>query len=71
MKLYLKIYFSPEGASPMDTIIIAEKAGFSPYIGDFDFVVDYDTLDEYKEITKKIHEMLKGTKTIYKVSTRN
>ena len=71
MKLYLKIYFSSEGKSAMDVIKIGEKAGFSPYVGDFDFVVDYETLEEYGEIIKKIHKMLKGTKTMYKVSTKN
>jgi hypothetical protein len=71
MKLYLKIYFSSEGATIMDVISIAEKLGFSPYVGDFDFVLDFDTPEEYAEITQKLHEMLKGTKTMYKVSTRN
>ncbi|MCK5309842.1 MAG: hypothetical protein KAJ33_08325 [Thermoplasmata archaeon] len=71
MKLYLKIYFSAMGATPMDVIKIAEKVGFSPYVGDFDFVLDYETLDEFEEITNKLHAMLKGTKTMYKVSTRN
>ena len=55
----------------MDVIKMGEKAGFSPYVGDFDFVVDYETLEEYEEIIKKIHKMLKGTKTMYKVSTKN
>jgi len=34
-------------------------------------VVDYETLEEYEVIIKKIHKMLKGTKSMYKVSTRN
>ena len=71
MKLYLKIYFSSEGKSAIDIIKIAEKVGFNPYVGDFDFVLKYDTIEEYEEIIKKLHKMLKGTKTMYKVSTRN
>ena len=71
MKLYLKIYFSSEGKSAIDIIKIAEKAGFSPYVGDFDFVMDYETMEEYEVIIKKLHKMLKGTKTMYKVSTKN
>ena len=71
MKLYLKIYFSSEGKSAMDVIKLAEKIGFSPYVGDFDFVVNYDTMDEYEDIIIRLHKMLKGTKTMYKVSTRN
>ncbi len=54
----------------MEVIKIAEKVGFSPYVGDFDFVLDFDTPEEYEEITDKLHRMLKGTKTMYKVSTR-
>lgn len=71
MKLYLKIYFSSEGKSIMDVIKMAEKVGFSPYVGDFDFVLDYETIEEFEDITSKLHKTLKGTKTMYKVSTRN
>lgn len=70
MKLYLKIYFSSEGATIMDIIKIAEEVGFAPYVGDFDFVLDFETPEEYAEVTEKLHEMLKGTMTMYKVSTR-
>ena len=70
MKLYLKIYFSSEGASIMDVIKMTEEVGFSPYVGDFDFVLDYDTIEEFEEITNKLHKTLEGTKTMYKVSTR-
>ena len=70
MKLYLKIYFSSEGASTMEVIKIAEQVGFTPYVGDFDFVLDFETPEEYAEITEKLHKMLRGTKTMYKVSTR-
>ena len=55
----------------MDIIKIAEEVGFSPYVGDFDFVLDFETPEEYAEITERLHEMLKGTKTMYKVSTRS
>ncbi|MBA3044761.1 MAG: hypothetical protein FP824_00955 [Euryarchaeota archaeon] len=71
MKLYLKIYFSSEGKSIMDVIKLAEKLGFEPDVGDDDFVIGFETPEEYAEITEKIHKMLKGTKTMYKVSTRN
>jgi hypothetical protein len=70
MKLYLKLYFSSEGASVNDIIQIAEKMGFSPYVGDYDFVVDFESPEEYGEIVEKVHKMLRGTKTMYKVTTR-
>ncbi|MDO9537207.1 MAG: hypothetical protein Q7J68_02690 [Thermoplasmata archaeon] len=69
MKLYLKIYFNSEGASTMDVITIAEKVGFEPHVGDYDFVIDFESPEEYSEIMGKLHTMLKGTKTMYKVST--
>ena len=69
MKLYLKMYFSSEGKSIMDVIKLAEKLGFGPHVGDYDFVIDFETPEQYGEITEKLHKMLKGTKTMYKVST--
>lgn len=70
MKLYLKLFINSEGASTLDIIKIAEDMGFSPYVGDFDFVIDFDSPEEYGEILQKLHEMLKGTKTMYTVTTR-
>jgi len=69
MKLYLKIYFSSQGASPMEVINIAESLGFGPNVGDYDFVIDFESPEEYAQITDKLHKMLKGTKAMYKVST--
>jgi hypothetical protein len=69
MKLYLKIYFSSEGASTMEIIKRAEKEGFGPTVGDYDFVIDIDSPEEYTDVTEKIHKMLKGTKCMYKVTT--
>ena len=71
MKLYLKLYFNSEGASTMDVINIAEKVGFSPAVGEYDFAIDFESPEEYGDITNKLHKMLKGTKTMYKVTTRN
>jgi hypothetical protein len=70
MKLYLKLYFNSEGKSTMNVIAIAEKVGFSPNVGDYDFVIDFETPEEYAEIMEKLHKMLKGTKCLYKVTTR-
>jgi len=71
MKLYLKVYFSSEGKSIMDVIKMAEKLGFEPDVGDYDFVIGFETPEEYTQITEKIHKMLKGSKTMYKVTTRS
>ncbi len=70
MKLYLKLYINSQGASTLDIIKIAERMGFSPYVGDHDFVIDFETPEEYGEILENLHKMLKGTKALYTVSTR-
>ena len=70
MKVYLKIFINSEGASVLDIIKIAEDMGFAPYVGDHDFVMDFNTPEEYGEILQKLHSMLKGTKATYTVSTR-
>lgn len=70
MKLFLKLYFSSEGASALDLIRKIEEMGFSPYVGDYDLVIGFSTPEEYGEIITKLHKMLKGTKTLYRVMTR-
>ncbi len=70
MKVYLKIFINSDGSSVLDIIKIAEEMGFAPYVGDYDFVMDFATPEEYGEILQKLHSMLKGTKAIYTVSTR-
>lgn len=69
MKLYVTIYFSSGGASPMEIISNAEKLGFGPTPGDYDLEIDFDSPEQYAEITEKLHKMLKGTKAMYKVTT--
>ncbi len=70
MKVYLKLFINSEGSSALDIIKIAEEMGFSPYVGDYDFVMDFDTPEEYGEILQNLHSMLKGTKSMYTVSTK-
>lgn len=70
MKLYLKIFINSQGASTLDIIKIAEGMGFSPSVGDHDFVIGFETPEEYGEILENLHKMLKGTKALYTVSTR-
>ena len=70
MKLYLKIYINSQGASVLEVIKIAEEMGFSPYVGDHDFVIDFETPEEYGELLTQLHEMLKETKAFYTVTTR-
>jgi hypothetical protein len=70
MKLYLKLYFSSEGASALDIIQKIEKMGFSPNVGEYDLVIDFTTPEEYGEIITSLHDMLKGSNTMYRVMTK-
>ena len=71
MKIYLKLFFSSEGASTLDIIKSARKAGFRPTVGYYDFVIDFQKPSEYEHIIERLHKMLKGTKTLYTVMTRD
>jgi len=70
MKLYLKLYINSDGASTVEIIKIAEENGFSPCVGEDDFVIDFQTPEDYGETLENIHNMLKGTGALYTVSTR-
>lgn len=70
MKVYLKLFMSSEGSSVLEIIKIAEEMGFAPYVGDYDFVMNFETPEEYGQILQNLHSMLKGTKTMYTVSTK-
>lgn len=70
MKLYLKMFINTEGASTLEIIKFAEEMGFSPAVGDSDFVIDFETPEEYGEILERIHTIFKGTKALYTVTTR-
>ncbi len=44
--------------------------GFEPVVGDYDFTKNFQSPEEYGEIVEKLHEILKGTGTFYRLSTR-
>jgi hypothetical protein len=70
MKLYLKLYFNSDGMPTLEIIKRARKMGFRPSVGYYDFMIDFDTPDQYTRILGELHEMLKGTKALYTVMTR-
>ncbi len=70
MKLYVKIYFNPEGDDPISVVKKMKDLGFSPVVGMYDFVKEFDLPEEYPQIVRELHEALKGTKVMYTVQTR-
>ena len=70
MRLYLKLFFNSEGTSTLETIKKARKMGFTPCVGYYDFVIGFDSPEEYRQILEDLHGMLKGTMALYTVMTR-
>jgi hypothetical protein len=70
VKLYLKLYFNSAGTSALEVIKKARKMGFRPTVGYYDFVIDFDTPEDYAEMLDALHKMLKGSGALYTVMTR-
>jgi hypothetical protein len=70
MKLYVKFYFTSEGSSPLEIIRMLRKLGFVPEVGDHDAVIKFEDPEEYTKIVEKLHELLKGMKVNYTLTTK-
>lgn len=70
MKLYVKIYFDPEGEDPISIVKKLKDLGFDPVVGLYDFVKEFDEPEEYPKIVKELHSALKGTGAKYTLQTR-
>jgi hypothetical protein len=70
MRLYLKLYFNSDGTPTLELIKRARKMGFRPSVGYYDFMINFDTPEQYTKILEDLHNMLKGTKALYTVMTR-
>lgn len=71
MRLYVKFFFSSEGASPLDVIQRAKEAGLGPEIGDFDASIHFANPERYSEIVLGLNAALKGTGTKYTLTTKD
>ncbi|MFP4000471.1 MAG: hypothetical protein ACOCTN_04435 [Candidatus Natronoplasma sp.] len=70
MRLYIELYFSSEGATPLKTLDLMKELGFDPVVGEYDFAIDYETPEEYQQILKDLTDVLEGTKVRYRLTTR-
>ena len=72
MKTYLTIWFSSEGAGPMEVVQRLGGMGFKPMKGQYDHVYDWKRevdLEEALRLGNAVHETLKGLKVLYKMET--
>ena len=70
MKLYVKLYFSSESISPLEIVKSIKELGFRPVVGDYDFMAEFETPEEYGVLVESLHETLAGTSTTYRLTTR-
>ncbi len=54
----------------MNVIKRLKDLNFSPVVGEYDFVKEYNTTEEYAEIVKELYDALKGTGVRYRLITR-
>jgi hypothetical protein len=72
MKTYLTVMFSSEGTTPSKVNDILMSMGFQPITGNYDYVYDWGTKANIKEIIwfgDKVHAALKGCKVLFKLET--
>ncbi len=72
MKTYLTMMFSTEGTKPSQVVDLLSNIGFKPTTGNYDFVYEWDshtTVNEVVFFADKVHEVLRGTKTTFRLET--
>jgi hypothetical protein len=65
MKVFIKLFFSPDGPSPLEILPKVKDLGFKPVFGNYDLVRDVEDINEYMNLVKELHESLRGTKVMY------
>jgi hypothetical protein len=72
VKTYLTIWFSSEGAGPIEVVERLRSLGFKPLRGYHDHIYDWNRkveLEDILQLADKIHETLKGLHVLYKTET--
>ena len=72
VKTYLTLWFSSEGASPVEVVQRLRSLGFTAQRGYHDHVYEWGrkvNLDEVLQIANSVHETLKGLHVLYKLET--
>ncbi|PKK81335.1 MAG: hypothetical protein CVT47_02970 [Thermoplasmata archaeon HGW-Thermoplasmata-2] len=72
MKTYLTVMFNSEGEAPSKVSDTLMSMGFQPITGNYDYVYDWGTKANIKEIIwfgDKVQAALKGAKVLFKLET--
>ncbi len=71
MKLYVRVIFNSEGASPIALIRVMSELGFQPVMGEFDFYYELEEKPtKYRETLRQLHERLRGLKVMYTITSK-
>lgn len=72
MHTYLSLWFSSEGASPVEVSQSLSKIGFKPMHGSYDFVYDWDKkpeIDDLLVLGNLVQQTLRGCQAMFKMET--
>ena len=72
LKTYLTIWFSSEGAGPVEVVARLRSLGFKPMKGYHDHVYEWGKkvdLGDILQLTDKVHSTLKGLNVLYKIES--
>jgi hypothetical protein len=70
MHSYVDLFFSPDGASPLEISDRLKKvAGLSFIIGAHDLAFEWTNVDEFRDQLQKVHEALRGSGILYRIET--
>jgi hypothetical protein len=72
LKTYLTIWFSSEGAGPVEVVDRLRSLGFKPMKGYHDHVYEWGKkvdLGDILQLTDKVHSTLKGLNVLYKIES--
>jgi hypothetical protein len=72
LKTFLTIWFSSEGAGPIEVVDRLRSLGFKPMKGYHDHIYEWGKnvdLGDILQFTDKVHVTLKGLNVLYKIET--
>jgi hypothetical protein len=69
MKTYIDMIFNPDSADPGEVLMDMKKIGLTPIFGVHDFVIVWESEDQFREKFKEVKDSLKKLKVSYRLIT--